>query len=47
MVDQDRVWAERVLRLIGRLRARGVDEAELVALELELVLALAEPGSAD
>jgi hypothetical protein len=30
-------WAEQVVRLIARLRTRGVDEDELVELELELV----------
>lgn len=34
--EWDRAWVERVLRLISRLRRRGVPEEELIAVELEL-----------
>jgi hypothetical protein len=41
--EWDQAWAADVLRLIGRMRARGVPEEELVALELELVRAVGRP----
>lgn len=43
--ELDQAWAARVLRLISRLRKRGVPEEELLPLELELMRIVA--GSAE
>jgi hypothetical protein len=38
--EEDQAWAQRVHVLIGKLRERGIPEAECQALDLELIKVL-------